>query len=251
MTIVLTATNGAVAANPTGFRPPVTRGLVGFWFHGASAEKSRKNIWVPDGSKDATVVGNPTYSQHYMINKGVTDYLATPFLDTPDLTYLAVASSPATLVDNDKAGFVGNFICSTNGGANLLSNTGTQAAPILSCNADFGEQTRAVSRALPPLANPSIPPLSVPRLMSARVKNAESINVNDHTANVSNTLAQTEQREVGGGGFIRIGSLYAGTITGTVHSYATAIYTVALTDAELSTMRDYLRGYYARRNITV
>ncbi|MBU8544007.1 MULTISPECIES: hypothetical protein [Roseomonadaceae] len=243
MTLILRSTNGAIAANPTGFRPPVTRGLVGWWFHGGDAARTRKNLWVPDGSMDATVVGSPTYSAHSARFKGFTNFLQTPFVDTANITLIQVASSPATMDGIDKPFFIGNFVSSSQGGANIFALSGTPSAAVIAGGADFGAAIRN--------GTVTVPDLTVPRILVNTVTEGVGPTMRDETAGLSGTFETTADREVGGGGAIRIGSGYNAGYTGDVDAYCSVIYDVDLTTLERAAMAAYLRGYYGRRSITV
>lgn len=242
MTIILTATDGAIAENPTGFRPPVTRGLRYICFHGRDADRSARNLWLA-GPTGAGVVGDVEYDDHFMRCTGYTDYVQLPFYDGEDSTIMSVASSPATLAGFDRPMFVSNLSSVGEGGASLYVSAGTPSAPTILGTAGIGTGIASAS-----LTGGAI---TTPRLLASTVTHGVGITVNDYTADVAGVTANAGVRNPSELKNLRIGSCYLASYVGIAEIYCTAIYEVALTETERLTMASYLRGYYSRRGITI
>lgn len=83
-------------ANALGFRPPVSTGLVGWWWLGGSKSASEKNHAY---TSQAALMGSPTIHESYVSFGGfaANQWLQTEIAETEDLTWMCVARTGGTL----------------------------------------------------------------------------------------------------------------------------------------------------------
>lgn len=230
-------------------RPPVTEGLE-FWNYYGGASDMRRNL-APN--KPAAIpVGDPTGGDFYIRCEGMIDYIQTAVAASEQFTLIAVAK--AVLPDAGSAPLISNtgsisqtgvattgaaiYLNDAATGNNLLRLTAQQAAnsagtstTVVASTTDFNASTSGV------------------QMFAGRCE-ADG----DRVANVMGTaLTATTNSALAAmlAQPYRIGSQYNATADGVVDIYAAIIYSRALSDAELATVYDFVRMFYARRGITI
>ena len=252
MTLALVSPTDSYEANAIGFIPPVTRGLVGFFLHGSAAGPLGKN-YAPGGA-DAAVVGSPVLSARSVRFKSLTNYLQTNLPQTADLTFLTVAKSTDTLVAGTNATcpmFISNYsgprsadTTKTSYGASLFLlgvAAGAPAANLRGGYAAYDGASGATNSASAQLALADASQFA----MLAFTKSGTARKVYNKTAGTSATYDAGALVNDIATTLFRIGSGYA-DYAGLSDIAMTAVYNVGLTDAEVETMYQFQKAFYAR-----
>lgn len=231
-------------------RPPVTDGLE-FWNYYGGASDMRRNL-APN--KPAAIpVGDPTGGDFYIRCVGMTDYIQTAAEASAQFTLIAVAK--AVMPDAGNAPMISNTgsmsqtgKVTTTGGAiylndvtpgnNLMRLSAMQAANNGGANQMVVASTDDFDASAPGV-----------RMFTGRCE-ADG----DRIAKImGTTLTRGTNSALPAmlGQPYRIGSQYTSGGVGIVDIYAAIIYSRALSDAELDTVYDFVRTFYARRGITI
>lgn len=250
MTTILRVLGADFSANPIGFIPPVSSGLEGWWYLGDSMEKSLRNL--APGKPDATPFGAPGVQAGYLEMKGMTNYLRTSIAETASYTLLAVAASDETFAAAaTQPTMISSQNNSTTSGARMFLGSGATAAPVArlssfasalndsSVSAMYGD-TLDVSNA------------SAFRFYATALDAGVARYMWDKTGATSKTTPITRTRTLNvGGRTYDIGSAFLGGQTATQRMAFAAIYSRALTDAEVTTVYQAVKAFLTKRSITV
>lgn len=246
-----------VSQNADGFltekyiRPPISDGLE-FWNYYGGASDPRRNM--VRGKPAGIVRGDPSADggDFYIRCEGMIDYIQTAAAASEQFTLIAVAKP--VMPDAGNAPIISN--------TNSISQTGivTTGAGIYFNDAVQGDNLMRLT--------------AQQAGNNAGVNTVVFANTAEFDASTSGVQMHTGRCEADGrrvakimgttltgstpsalpamlGQPYRIGSQYNAGSDGVVDIYAAIIYSRALSDAELNTVYDFVRTFYARRGITI
>lgn len=246
-----------VSQNADGFltekyiRPPISDGLE-FWNYYGGASDPRRNM--VRGKPAAIVLGDPVTDggDFYIRCEGMIDYIQTAVAASAQFTLIAVAKTvlpdagSAPLISNassiSQTGVVTTgaaiYLNDAVQGNNLMRLTAQQAgnnagasSTVVASTSDFNASTAGVQMYT---GRCEADGDRVAKIMGTAL-----------TATTNSALAAMLAQPY------RIGSQYNTGADGVVDIYAAIIYSRALSDAELDTVYDFVRTFYARRGITI
>lgn len=240
--------HNTVAPWYTKVAPPVTRGLEG-WFT-LDTDVRRFGFNRVPGKADATIVGAPAAFVSHGRFKGNINYLQTQIEDTDEVTLIVVGRSVLSPVGNDAV-----FLAGAHSGPILTPGfTGSASAANIyldHATAAKGSASRNDGAGASTPANVTITGVPGPTwaLRSVRAKTGAATVMVDHTANVTVTGSNVNQRVLTTNKY-RIGSAAAG-FPGECDVSFMAVHSATLTDSELAAQIAVIRKRMARLGITV
>lgn len=246
--------NGTTAPWHSKVIPPVTRGLEGWYNFDTDASRFGYNRAI--GKADANVYGSPVaYATHGRF-KGLANFLDTQIAESINQTIIIVSKAAAAIPAGASSGgdantpfFVGNYLgpVSTPGlagssfGVNLFATSQTS----LTGSAARANGAGGATSGQNPLAGEVATDWGI-RCIRASEAETVTFNVSKNTkqvyaATLGRALASTK---------IRIGSATT-AFAGEADISAVAIYSEALTDAEIASLAAILRARMRRLGVTV
>lgn len=215
---------------------PVKAGCVGWWFLGGDIDQSAVNL--AEGYPDATVIGSPAINDYYLGLKSKNNILRTEALLGSAWTLIVVGRNTDTLVDAEhQPVLIGTS--GESGGGNIFHNATTTTVAMNS-------YPGGVSNTLTLASTPGN------WKMAAAVADADNQTLYNLTLGTSDTEANsgaltpsTTKVGIGGGGNM------LNSQQGTSDIAMAAIYNRVLAEAELETIYDRLKPYYAPRSISI
>lgn len=233
--------------------PPVTRGLEGWFTFDTDASRFSRNRAI--NKPDAEVIGAPmAFSTHGRF-KGLLNFLKTQIPDSVEMTILVIGkavSTPPTAPGGGPdspfyaGGFTGNSVDPTVPGAGYGVSLFHGAGDSLTGNA--GRVNGAGTGTTSGASNLSGEVPTTWGLRAVRASNiiTESFNLTRNAKASSSTVT----RRVLSDSVVRIGGA-SSTFGGEVDISAVAIYSVALTDAEMALVAEAMRKRTTRLGISV
>lgn len=219
----------SAGTNAIGILPPVSAGLVAWFWPGTDAPTTARN-WLIGGSP-ATIVGSPTYAPGIASLKSFTNYLQTPIPETNDMTFFVVARSLDTFATAANRPVLAGFHTTGSPLGALLYVFNTTPRINLSAAYNTGSVVQLT-------ASVDIVNFTSFKYIWGRINSgANTINVVNQTDGSSPTpIVTTGTRTlIGASNTLRIGSSYDNTITGTLDMAHCSIYNRALSDTEVAT----------------
>lgn len=262
MGIDFVAKNADFSANAIGYEPPVTRGVQYWGFIGGGAgvtdaaklARVRKN-WI-SGKADGGIVGAPVPAVDYTSKfKTATNYIDTGVAETDAMTLLlgfrvpgATASNPTTdlATNGTRPMMMGNM--GTGGVGLYISGTTGLPSGVLSGAANYDNSgTPAVQ-----IGTLTIPDVTAWRMASLTVTPGTGFRLRGLTSGISAYKADTRTRSKNTAtSTIRIGSTGRNDFLGEHDICFAAVYTVALTDAEIDSIYAAVKSFLAPRGIAI
>ena len=252
MTLSLIVRNGAIATNPTGFRPPVTRGLVGWWFlDGTSLDKVRRNLAPAADGALSTVVGTPvpTTTGTEFVSK--TSWIDTGIVDDSSEISLVGVWSGATAL-GQQTPFITAY--GTGSAPGVTGPIGTllqvRAHSVSGSEVGFSySYSNAGAGMLLDARSPAID-ASIPRLYFGKYTGAAAY-FRNYTAGSAPVVVNGAARVPNGQRSFLLGSSVSGPSTQANKGLVAAIYKAVLTNEEENLIGSFIRSYLGRRGITV
>lgn len=229
--------------------PPVERGLEGWFCFDTAANRLGFNRAL--GKGDAKLVGNPTVFPAYTRFKGGSNFLETQIAETEKFTWFIVGKVPGPLGGTGTttaAPYIGNYAgVATNplggGGAELYHQTDTT----------LGGQAWRVNAAGDGTTSSQATMADVPTSWAVRALRSDGANgtkVFNLTTGVSSNQSLATARSLSSSP-LRIGGAYGTTFLGETDIAMAVAYSVALTDAEMATIKAALTKRMAALGINV
>lgn len=244
------------AAKRGGLISPVPSGLEGlFLMEGSDLTLLGKN-WAA-GKADAALVGTPTMGgSNYGTNlTSGSAYLQSAIAESDNMTILAVVENAA------KAAWPITNYPSTRPGDSVNSNgiglqmTRSGSGPYTQGFNGFMSRYSGTPGAATALVGPSGASFASPtgnRAVSLRVAEPSGVaTFDDLTGATKTTATRPSGVRDKGSAALRLGGSYSADGQTQTLYYAFAIWSRALTDAELSTFYTWLKAYWLRRSITI
>lgn len=224
------------------WRPPIDEdGWEGAFFLGSASGFSQVNRI--GGKADATVVGTPTESDHYLSIQSSANYLQTSILEPTEGTYIAVVKSADTLADSaHRPIWIGDFNGSAAPNA-TLAEVGVNSARMT---------TAYTVAAVASGSTATIVDDSDAWKCLIADFGAAGLAIYDMTAAVSaTTAAPGSSTRTTPTQNLRIGSGVNNTFQGIGDIAFAGILSRRITSDERTTLYDLLQDYYAARSITI
>lgn len=252
MTLSLIVRNGAIATNPTGFRPPVTRGLVGWWFlDGTTLDKVRRNLAPSAKGALSTVVGTPVPTSTGTEFVSKTSWFDTGIVDDSSDISLVAAWSGATAL-SQQTPFITAF------GDSLVNNTTGWSGTLLqvrthtSAGSQVGFSYTYSNAGAATLIDARSPALdaSIPRIYFGKYTGTGAY-FRNYTAGSAPVVVNGATRVPNGQRSFLLGSVAGGSSTQANKGLVAAIYKAVLTNEEENLIGSFIRSYLGRRGIAV
>lgn len=245
--------------NAIEYLSPVRRGIDCIHFANTSKDKALRNFVY--GKTKGQALGDFDVQPNYTATANQNAGISTSMTDSLDLTWFCVMRGPDTQTGVKSAAYVGNY-----GGTPA---TGTAAAN--SGMSFYGNLSSGVLNFSYPYATDANPntvlttqvamantPLAVQQnwsLLSLRCNSATQIEAINHTVSestvYSSAFSATRRRSILMNRTVRLGGHGLGSFTAGCQIAAFQGHKVALTDIERAQVIADLRGYMARRGVTV
>ncbi|KEX91598.1 hypothetical protein HA62_23365 [Pseudomonas putida] len=216
-----------------GFNIPVTSGLEGAYLFGDGLNQVGRN-YAP-GKSNAMVSGGPVAGGGFA--SFGSGYLNTGISETADMTIISVCRDSSGFAD-PQPGFVGNNISLVAGGVALATGSGGAAL-----------RGQAVKDALSDYATVAATTSNFV-LVAYRARSSVASQISNLTSGVSAVAASTGVRTIDPSPIL-VGRLPSLNFQGPNDQAVCLIYSRALTDAELSLVAAWVRGYCTSKGITV
>ncbi|WP_154675918.1 hypothetical protein [Entomohabitans teleogrylli] len=244
---------GSQAPWYTKVSPPVIRGLEG-WFC-FDTDIARAGFNRAPGKSDATLIGSPTVSDNHIRLKGLTNYLTTDIIESSDMTVLIISravsvpdGSPAVPGESTPMHF-GTY----SGTAAISGYTTSYGVSIYNQYPDrtlaAGTRDDGTGSNVTSATASHIEAINDWGLRVLRTGNNVSTDYINLTTNSKASTTNTNIR-VPTTQTLRIGSGYVG-FAGTVDVSQLIVYSVVLTDAEISQIAALMRTRAARLGISI
>ncbi len=243
-TLIKPAGIGATGARLR-IRPAVAAGLLGWWWLGASLGQSRTNL-ADIGLVPAGVTGAPVVAADSLGMKSLTNQLVAPIAEPASCTIIFAAKSADTLAGGaNRPTFMGWFDNSAPNNGVTVYIGGTT---LLRGNAAYlvgGTPTNI-------LTSPNIPAgFTGWKLFAFVVQDGVGQTLYDLTAGTTLATANTNPRSPATGRDLIIGGAINGN-GGMSDMAMAAVYSVALTAAQLATLRTQsIAPFLATRGVTI
>ena len=249
--ILIRVKGASFADNAVAFAPPIADGLEYWNFFGGDDARTKRNL--APGKANGTLIGAPTYNANSVVFNPRVNYIQTDVADGVDMTFIAV-SKPLTdaqtilisSLQGPRPGATG-----TSNGKSLYYASGASGSSDNLVQAIFStSRWDGISSAttLVSSASTQTMPLGEWRAISGRSsQNSSDLKVYGTVLGEVDVL--TQQPDLTTAKY-QIGSSTTGASVPVEIAFA-AIYSRALLDNELTKVYDFLRGYYARRNIAI
>lgn len=245
-----------ISDNPKAvFVPPVREGLQ-FWnFFGGSSVNTGRNLAT--GQPAGTVVGAPVVDDYHARMTGMVNYVQTPAIpSTGGATLIAVfkpvlEADGASIISNGAS--VSASIGGTTLGTSLYSVDTGGADGNIKIRGHAGLVSAGVSSTTDALIDSAAIALAgVDQMFVAfRSDPATDIRTLDNLTADARTVTPANDLPIDIGEAFRVGSQYNTNVDGAIDIYMAAIYNRPLSDVELAELQVFIRGYYARRGITI
>jgi hypothetical protein len=234
------------AAIADGFMAPVSGGLIGWYFHGGTLEKSLRNL---AGGLAATQQGAVSIGENWIRATPLINYIQTNHAETADMTLLSVfrtdqnfASAAARPI------MVSNYTGSPSRGFSLYvpgaSGSTTPATGLLRNTVGYAAGVVNASLTVPDMTRWTFAAGTVQAGVGQSIYNMTT----GQKASVAEAAGAT--RNIGDQMF-RIGSSYSTNFVGPSDIAFTALYSRALSAAEIDKIYQFMKGYFARRSMAI
>lgn len=240
MTVVIKDNNGSFRDKALGWAgcPIDTAGLEIAHFFGGSLESSLRNFSY--GKTASRAVGSPTINADSLSLKGATNYIQSAMSDSNELTLL-VAFKP---VEQVASIVIGNLVSTENGTTRKVA---IAYGPQMLVSAFRGTDTSGASASTPTALT-----VGSPACLSLRnsAGSVGEIVLNNLTKGEIGRQANPGAPSLGSA--LRIGGSYNTTsYVGRTEIYAVLGFSRKLSDSELTTLYNWLKGYCSRRGVFI
>ena len=256
MTTILTIKDADFSANAIGFSPPVTSGLIGWWYLGGTQALTEKDLSF---TGNATLAGSPTIEDEYVSFGGAStgQYLQTTLADPVDISMLVVARTSATFGSAaQRPMYIGNYgadsgYSNTQHGAGIYTESGTAPSGVTRAS-----QSHDITGTVTPSTSPAltIATLSSWNFMcSSYAQSGGAKRFRCITTAQSGTATQTATRVPHTTNKLRIGASFNSSVFGGACDVAfAAVYNVALTTNQEDAIYEFVARFMLdRRSITI
>lgn len=243
MTMIQTIKNVDLMAAAVAFAPPITDGLVGWWYPGVDGTISAKDFTFTD---NAAIIGTPTYNAAYARCTGLSHYFQTALPETLSFTVLAVMRLPSGQTGTVRGCIAGRWPGSGYANQGLYHDAGTYPAAAIKLNP--GKSAGGSNTA----ASLTITDASGWQMVAGVVDDDTSATaVRNLTAGTVATGTINGARQLDGDAGWMFGS-YPFTWTGTIDIAHWSLWNRALTTDEMETLRTFIADFMLdRRSITI
>ena len=243
MTMVQTIKNVDLMRAAIAFAPPISDGLVGWWYPGVDSTITTKDFTFTD---NAAVIGAPTYSAGYVTCTGLTNYLQTALPETIDYSILAVVRYPSGQASPNFRGAIGGNWESGHASKGLYSTSGTY--PATNINLNPGKSSGGSNAA----ATLNVTDASDSFMVAATVDDtAGTYAVRNLTAGTVASGTLNGDRQIDGAGTWMFGS-FPFTWNGEIDIAHFSLWDRALSTGEMATLRTFIASFMLdRRSITI
>lgn len=247
MGTTFTIKNADFSANAVGYVPAVPEGLEYLNFFGVDAVRTARNL--APGKPPGVIAGSPVYGENSVTLTPKTNYIATSVHQTASMTVLLVIDP---IVETPRSIIFGNADLSpvSNGFFLMLPATGAAdgfADIRFTAAQNSGSGSTNINADLP-----NSLPVGALRAVVARMDEStrqRMLSIPSAGARAVNT--GTAPVDIGPAPLL-LGSYYhTSTFTAPFEIAAAAIYSRALSDAEIAVLYRSIASYYARRSISV
>lgn len=233
---------GSVAPWYTKVLPPVTRGLEGWYCLDTALDRIAFNR--APGKKDAVIKGTPVVSAAYSTFTGGQAWLDTGIADTAEATFFAICKANALPGGS-----------STTTAIPYVGNTGAAGMGAeLYCGSDTTLNSTSWRTASGSATSDSRSITETPTTWGLRVLkvggNTGNTELRNLTSGARSLSVLTGPRILSAAAHL-IGGTHAATFTGKADISAVAVYSVALSDAEIDAIAAVMRRRAARLGIVV
>lgn len=231
----------------TEYSAPVRRGLEGIFFLNTSLTKSPRNY--ASGKPQGTVVGAPVPSAVALAVKSRVNYVQTQISESAEMTIFIVCKTASDgSVTADRPMFFSNYQgINADGGAAFGLSFYLGAGTRLTFGGGYGTDAASNTQKLAGITKAGV--ANSWALFSMSV-GASGVTIRDHTAGGNGTISSAGLPRRTATAKIRIGSGIT-SFDGSADIAAFQAYSVELSDLEISTTAEDLRGYMARKGILV
>jgi len=242
MSTILTRKGADYSLNARAFVPPVTIGLIGWWYLGSlgadtpdqALARTTKNL-APGSTYVLSVAGNPTISSGY-VTTGPTDYFTSTIPETDDFTVMGLVLPVVA------SGFLFGYPGPVGGAGHdtgVFSNVSTATTVQSYVSRDTGGGTAAQYNTGTLTLGAGY---TTHRIISYKMINSTLVtNLRDLTGGTSNAAAPATPPRLREGRIFRLGGRT--TSPGTTRMAFAAVYNRSLSNAEEDSIRTFVAKY--------
>lgn len=241
MTVVIKDSNGSFREKALGWAgcPIDTAGLEVAHFFGGTLESSLRNF--AQGKANSAAIGAPIVNTNSVSLQGGLNMVQTAMADANEITLL-VAFKPLEAADTT---IVGNLV-TPGGGGPTRKVAIAWSAPALTVTGFRGTDINGSGAATPTALAPGSP---VCMALRNNTGTSPTVTLNNLTKGEVGVMANPGTPSLGAA--IRVGGTYSVGYLGKTEAYAILGFSRKITDAELATLYAWLKGYCARRLISI